>query len=163
MRVIENNREQCRYELYESGDLVGFVQYGMRENEMWVHYTQLKRRYKSEETVEKLLLYILEDALRSRVAIMPFCLAMRTLMYEKPEYASLVPEPWKQRFFGQINRQRHPMNYVRFTGSPKRRSSAKESDTLPVPLSVSRSHSVGAPSHACDPTVNGAPGSMPAT
>lgn len=163
MRVIENNREQCRYELYESGDLAGFVQYGMRENEMWVHYTQLKRRYRSEELIEELLLHVLNDVRRSRLAIMPFCLALRTLMDEKTEYAPLVPELWRQRFLGRSDPQRRPMRYVRFTGSPKRRSTAKECDTLPAPQSISRGYSSWTPPSPPGPRVNGAPDNIPAT
>lgn len=163
MRVIENNRGQCRYELYESGDLAGFVQYGMRENEMWVHYTQLKRRYRSEELIEELLLHVLNDVRRSRLALMPFCLALRTLMDEKTEYAPLVPELWRQRFFGQANRPRPPMGYVRFTGSPKRRSTAKQDDTAPIPLPVPHRSPAQTPQPAGNPSINGLPGSMPAT
>jgi predicted GNAT family acetyltransferase len=163
VRVIENNREACRYELYESGDLAGFVQYSMSENEIWVHYTQLKRRYRSEEIIEELLVHILDDVHRRRLAIMPFCRAMRTLMDEKTEYAHLVPELWRQRFLGQGNAKRQPMDCVRFTGSPKRPSTARQSYTVPVPLSVSRGQSAGTPKPAADPSINGAPGPLPAT
>ena len=163
MRVIENNREKCRYELYESGDLAGYVQYSMSENEIWVHYTQLKRRYRSEEIIEELLVHILDDVHRSRLAIMPFCRAMRALLDEKSEYAHLVPELWRQRFQGQGTGQRLPMDYVRFTGSPKRPSTAKQSNTVPVPLSVSRGQSAATPKPATDPSTNGTPDPVSAT
>jgi predicted GNAT family acetyltransferase len=163
VRVIENNREECRYELYESGDLAGFVQYSMSENEMWVHHTQLKRRYRSEGIIEELLLHILDDVHRRRLAIMPFCRAMRALMDEKNQYTHLVPEPRRHRFLGQADPGRRPLDYVRFTGYPKRRSNARQGDTVPVPLSVSRAHSAQTPKRAADPAANGAPGPLPAT
>lgn len=125
MRVIENNQELRRYQLYERGDLAGFVQYSMRGEELWLHYTQLKRRYKSEEIIEYLLLHILEDVRRRRLAIMPFCPAMRIFMLERPEYSCLVPELWQDRLLVRSTVPHLPMDRVRYTGSPKRRSTAK--------------------------------------
>ncbi len=124
VRVIENNQELRRYQLYERGDLAGFVQYSMRGEELWLHYTQLKRRYKSEETVNALFLHVLEDVLRRRLAIMPFCPAMRAFMVERPEYADLVPKLWQERFLRPPTVPHRPMDRVRYTGSPKRRSTA---------------------------------------
>ena len=124
MRVIENNQELRRYQLFERGDLAGFVQYSMRGDELWLHYTQLKRRYKSEEVVEALLQHILDDVLRRRLAIMPFCPAMRSFMVERPQYTALVPPLWQARFLAPTQVPRHPMDRVRYTGSPKRRSTA---------------------------------------
>ncbi|MDQ0096095.1 GNAT family N-acetyltransferase [Paeniglutamicibacter psychrophenolicus] len=124
MRVIENNQKLRRYQLYEHGDLAGFVQYSMRGEELWLHYTQLKRRYKSEEIVDALFLHILEDVMRRRLALMPFCPAMRTFMVERPQYAGLVPELWQDRFLVRSTVPHRPMDRVRYTGSPKRRSTA---------------------------------------
>ena len=125
MRVIENNQKLHRYQLYEHGDLAGFVQYSMRGDELWLHYTQLKRRYKSEDIVDALFLHILEDVMRRRLALMPFCPAMRTFMVERgPGYAGLVPELWQDRFLVRPTVPHRPMDRVRYTGSPKRRSTA---------------------------------------
>ncbi|MGB9034221.1 MAG: N-acetyltransferase [Paeniglutamicibacter sp.] len=124
MRVIENNQELRRYQLYERGDLAGFVQYSMRGDELWLHYTQMKRRYKSEEILEALFLHILDDVLRRRLAIMPFCPAMRIFMVQRPGYAHLVPELWQARFLEPSTVPHRPMDRVRYTGSPKRRSTA---------------------------------------
>lgn len=124
MRVIENNQVLRRYELFEQGDLAGFVQYSMSGDELWLHYTQLKRRYKSEEVIDALFLHILEDVLRRRLALMPFCPAMRAFMGERPEYTQLVPPLWQDRFLAAPAVPRRPMDRVRYTGSPKRRSTA---------------------------------------
>ncbi|MFL4476577.1 GNAT family N-acetyltransferase [Paeniglutamicibacter sp. MACA_103] len=126
MRVIENNRELLRYQLYELGDLAGFVQYGMQGDELWLHYTQLKRRYKSAELIEELLLHVLEDARRRRLAVMPFCPAMRLFIGDHPQYRRLVPEAWQERFLAPRSDLHSPMDKVRYTGSPKRRSTAAQ-------------------------------------
>lgn len=132
MRVIENNQELRRYELFEQGDLAGFVQYSMREDELWLHYTQLKRRYKSEELVEELLLHVLDDVRRRRLALMPFCPAMRTFMAARPGYAHLIPPLWQDRFLVQPEIPRLPSDRVRYTGSPRRRSTAHAHATVPA-------------------------------
>lgn len=124
MRVIENNQELGRYELYEQGDLAGFVQYSMSGDELWCHYIQLKRRYKSESLVEELLLHVLEDVHHRRLAIMPFCPAMRAFMVERPGYAQLIPPLWNARFLAPQAVPREVLANVRYTGSPKRRSTA---------------------------------------
>jgi predicted GNAT family acetyltransferase len=124
MRVIENNQELLRYQLYELGDLAGFVQYSMQGDELWLHYTQLKRRYKSAELIEELLLHVLDDAHRRRLAVMPFCPAMRLFIADHPQYRRMIPEAWQDRFLSAQTAALKPMDKVRYTGSPKRRSTA---------------------------------------
>lgn len=135
MRVIENNQELRRYQLFEKGDLAGFAQYSMRDNELWLHYTQLKRRHKSEELVELLFAHILDDVHRRRLAIMPFCPAMRIYMAARPEYTYMVPEHWQRRFLSLPETPHRCLDRVRYTGSPKRRSTATvERPVVHLPL-----------------------------
>lgn len=126
VRVIENNQALGRYQLFEQGDLAGFVQYSMHGEEMWLRYTQLKRRYRSEEIVDDLLMHVLEDLLRRRLSLLPFCPAMRAFMVEWPEYARLVPVLWQQRFMAPSPVPRRPMDKVRYTGSPRRNAAAAD-------------------------------------
>ncbi|GAA5228534.1 hypothetical protein [Paeniglutamicibacter antarcticus] len=141
-RVIENNQEQHRYQLFVQGDLAGFVQYSMRKNELWVHYVQLKRRYKSEETIEFLLLHIVDEVRRKRLALMPFCPAMRLFVVERPEFTALVPPLWHVRFLTGSTSSLRPMDRVRYTGPAKRRTTAekraqaREADALKQTLAV---------------------------
>jgi hypothetical protein len=51
--VIHNNPGLHRYELFVAGDLIRFVQYGMRHEEMWVLFMQLRRKFKSVATVNR--------------------------------------------------------------------------------------------------------------
>ncbi|MHA7245143.1 hypothetical protein ACX80R_18445 [Paeniglutamicibacter antarcticus] len=125
MRVVENNQEQHRYLLFVQGDLAGFVQYSMSEDELWVHHVQLKRRYKSEEMIEYLLLHVVGDVHRRRLALMPFCPAMRLFLADRPKFTSLVPPLWHARFLTGLQTPYRPMDHVRYTGSPKRRTSAE--------------------------------------
>ena len=139
MRVIENNQELLRYQLFESGDLAGFVQYSMQGDELWLHYTQLKRRYKSEKLIEELLLHVLEDAHRRRLAVMPFCPAMRLFIAAHPQYRRMVPEAWQERFLAAQTGTHRPMDKVRYTGSRKRRSTvaARVEEVAPVSIEPS--------------------------
>ncbi|MDO5744826.1 MAG: hypothetical protein Q4P23_10180 [Micrococcaceae bacterium] len=125
-RVIENNQEQHRYQLFVQGELAGFVQYSMRKNELWVHYVQLKRRYKSEETIDHLLLHIVDEVRRKRLALMPFCPAMRIFLAERPDLIRLVPPLWHVRFLSGFTASLRPMDRVRYTGPAKRRTTAEK-------------------------------------
>ncbi|MCZ2404619.1 hypothetical protein IV498_15890 [Paenarthrobacter sp. Z7-10] len=40
----------------------------------------------------------MEDAYRSRVAVLPFCPLIREYMFAHPVYLTLIPETWRARF-----------------------------------------------------------------
>lgn len=98
MPVIENNRQQRQYQLFEDGELAGFVQYRMRGSELWILYTQMTRRFRDLTLTAALLHHVLEDARRSRLAILPFCPAIRSFMASHPQYDSLIPPEQLERF-----------------------------------------------------------------
>ncbi|MFL4476780.1 hypothetical protein ACIPUB_00715 [Paeniglutamicibacter sp. ORCA_105] len=135
MFVIQNNTEAQRYEFYEAGSRIGFVQYEMHEKQMWVLYTQMRRKFKSAARANRAMGFILEDAQRSRIEVVPFCPAFRVFMCQNPVNPALVPEEWHERVGGAINGEqdepdRAVLKYIRFTGSPWRKSSAAQSAAL---------------------------------
>lgn len=122
MTGIENNREDSQYQLFESGHFAGFVQYRMSGNEMWILHSSLSHSYKSPTLVTTLLGRVLDDARRSHLLVLPFCPAMRVFIGLHPEYASLVPIPWRSRLSNTGlmetgNGTNGPLDYVRLTGS----------------------------------------------
>lgn len=121
MPVIENNREDLQYQLFEAGELAGYVQYHMSGNEIWVLHSCLARNFKSSDLVGALLRRVLEDAHFSRLAVVPFCPAMRSYVASHPQYAGLVPPQWHARL-GDAARwatdcPTTPLEHVRLTGS----------------------------------------------
>lgn len=126
MPVIENNREDLQYQLFESGELVGFVQYRMSGHAMWVLHSSLSRSFKSPGLVAALLRHVLEDSHRSRVSVLPFCPAMRTFVRLRPQYADLIPADWRPRLLppalaGKAEHVKRPLDYVRLAGSRRAR------------------------------------------
>lgn len=126
MTAIENNREDSLYQLFVSGEHAGYVQYRMSGQEMWILHSCLSRSFTSPALVATLLGHVLEDARRNRFSILPFCPAMRTFMGLHPQYANLVPIPWRPRFStmgpaGNPGNTKEPLDYVRLTGSRRAR------------------------------------------
>lgn len=124
--VVENNREQLQYQVFKAGDLAGYVQYSMSGSDMWVLYTSMKRRFKSAVLTDILLHHVLSDAHCSRLAVLPFCPALRTFIAEHPEFAGLVPAEWQQRVPALAHAEhggemKAPLEFVRLTGSRRSR------------------------------------------
>lgn len=122
MPVIENNREDFQYQLFEAGELAGYVQYHMSGDEIWVLHSCLARNFKSSDLVAALLRRVLEDAHFSRLAVVPFCPAMRAYVASHPQYASLVPPQWHARLgdaahWDASGGPTTPLEHVRLTGS----------------------------------------------
>ena len=129
MLIVQNNSVLQRYEIFEAGGCIGFVQYEMHHEEMWVLFTQLRRKFKNVARVSKALGHVLEDARRSRIRVVPFCPAFRVFVCQTPSYISLVPEEWHERVSSATRDERGDagksvLQYVRFTGSPWRRPTA---------------------------------------
>lgn len=125
--AIENNRQDCQYQLFESGEHAGFLQYRMSGQEMWFLHSSVSRSFKSAALVATLLGHVLEDARHNRFSVLPFCPAMRSFMGLHPEYTNLVPGPWRPRFttVGPVENRdsaKRPLDYMRLTGSPRART-----------------------------------------
>lgn len=120
--VVENNRAQLQYQVFKAGELAGYVQYSMDGAEMWALHTSMKRCFKSALLVEILIHHVLTDAHTSRLAVLPFCPALRMFIAEHPEYTRLVPAEWHDRIPSPAYQKadedaRIPLDFVRLTGS----------------------------------------------
>lgn len=127
--VVENNRELLQYQIFKAGDLAGFVQYSMSGVEMWVLFTSMKRRFKSAVLTDLLMHHVLTEAHASRLAVLPFCPALRTFIAEHREFDHLVPTAWQNRLASPDGKKpqeepKVPLDFVRLTGS--RRSRVQE-------------------------------------
>lgn len=124
--VVENNREQKQYQIFKAGDLAGFVQYRMSGSEMWVLHTSMKRRFRSEVLTDILMHHVLADAHTSRLAVIPFCPALRAFVAERPQFGVLVPPEWHDRIASPSAQKaaepmKAPLDFVRLTGSRRSR------------------------------------------
>lgn len=131
MFAVQNNTDFQRYEIFEAGERAGFVQYEMHDGDMWVLYTQMRRKFKGASRAHKAMGFVLEDARRSRIRVVPFCPAFRVFLGQHPANPALVPEEWQDRVAEATcgppdEAGRAVLKYIRFTGSPWRKSVAKE-------------------------------------
>ncbi|MBM6622255.1 N-acetyltransferase [Micrococcaceae bacterium RIT802] len=120
--AIENNREQFQYQIFKAGELAGFVQYSMDGADMWVLHTSMKRQFKSALLIDMLIHHVLTDAHTSRLALLPFCPAVRAFIAEHREYAFLVTAEWQERIPSPAHHKADadaniPLDFVRLTGS----------------------------------------------
>jgi predicted GNAT family acetyltransferase len=133
--AVQNNTELQRYEIFEAGNRIGFVQYQMHHEQMWVLFTQMRRKFKSASRAHRVMALILEDARRGRIRVVPFCPAFRVFLYQNPAAQTLVPQEWQQRITKAINEEQENadnavLKYIRYTGSPWRKSTARPMSTL---------------------------------
>ncbi|WP_417215815.1 GNAT family N-acetyltransferase [Arthrobacter sp.] len=124
--VVENNREQLQYQIFKAGELAGFVQYSMSGQEIWLRYTSMKRCFKSAVLVDILMRHVMMDAHASRLAVLPFCPALRTYIAEHTEFAPLVPAEWQDRIPAPFAHHagvetKSTLDFVRMTGSRRSR------------------------------------------
>lgn len=91
MRTIQNNLQQCRIELYENGNLAGFLQYRMEGGQMWLLYTQMSGDIGDSSLADDLILRALQNAQRRRLEVLPFCPVVRRYMTGHPHFLHLVP------------------------------------------------------------------------
>jgi predicted GNAT family acetyltransferase len=133
--AVQNNTELQRYEVFEAGSRIGFVQYEMHHEQMWVLYTEMRRKFKSASRANKAMGLILEDARRSRLRVVPFCPAFRVFMCQNPSNPALVPDEWQQRIAEAKGEEQEDdgkavLKYIRFTGSPWRKPSSTQRTAL---------------------------------
>lgn len=96
--ATSHNQALSQFEIYRSGVLAGFIRYSMNGRQLWLLYTQVTKRSEELSIAGDLIRYVLDDAGRHRVAVYPFCPAIRRFMCEHPSYIQLVPQEERERF-----------------------------------------------------------------
>lgn len=96
MQNIHNNLDLSRFEIYDNGHLAGCVLYRMNGQEIWFLNTQMLKDGNPKLT-ELLIRSTVEEAYRRRVAVLPFCLAIRKFMRTDPRYLALIPAQQRAR------------------------------------------------------------------
>ncbi|WP_372699744.1 GNAT family N-acetyltransferase [Arthrobacter sp. JSM 101049] len=124
--VVENNSRLFQYQIFKAGELAGFVQYDMDGADMRILHTSMKRSFKSALLTDILIHHVLTEAHASRLAVLPYCPAVRTFITEHPEFTDLVPSSWQDRIplpghEMSGDGSKIPLDFVRLTGSRRAR------------------------------------------
>lgn len=89
--TVQNNLESSRYEMYLDGQRAGFLKYRMENGQMWMLGTQMTAEHEDPALTQQLLLRVLQDIRKRRIAALPFCPAARQAMLENPQFLKLIP------------------------------------------------------------------------
>ncbi len=96
MQTIHNNLDLSRFEIYDNGHFAGCVLYRMNGQEIWFLSTQMLQS-ENVKLTELLIRSTVEEAHRRRLAVLPFCPAIRAFMGTDPRYVALIPAQQRAR------------------------------------------------------------------
>lgn len=96
--TVYNNHLHGRFELFVDGTLVAYLKYEMHRGELWALRVTVDPDYRRRKVQALLIEEVLADALRSRIAVLPFCPLTRAHLAARPEYRRLVPREHRDRF-----------------------------------------------------------------
>ena len=97
--VFTDNPEESRYEMRVQGDLAGFVTYHRRGEAISLQHTQLEPAFQGAHLATHLARFVLDDARKRDLAVLPYCPYISSWIRKHPDYADLVP-PDRQAEFG---------------------------------------------------------------
>lgn len=96
--AVRDNMKLSRFELYVDGDNVGHLQYETRQGQIWLLHTTIEQRFRRSRMDNYFIGNVLENLHRRRLAVMPFCPAVRGYLAGHPEWATLIPASERSRF-----------------------------------------------------------------
>jgi predicted GNAT family acetyltransferase len=95
---VADNPEKARYEVLADGDLAGFVQYQLRQNDIAFTHTQTEFQFRGRGIAGHLVRAALDSARERGLQVLPYCPFVRTWIGEHPDYADLVPAGRRAEF-----------------------------------------------------------------
>lgn len=96
--AVRDNLKLSRFELYVDGENVGHLQYETRQDQVWLLHTTLEQRFKRSRLDSYFIGNVLENLHRRRLAVMPFCPAVRGYLVGHPQWAAMIPVSERSRF-----------------------------------------------------------------
>ncbi len=95
---VTDNPEKARFEVRADGEIVGFVDYRLRDGEIALLHTETDSSFRRRGIAGRLVRSSLDSARERHLAVLPYCSFVRRWITDHPEYADLVPEGQRQRF-----------------------------------------------------------------
>jgi uncharacterized protein len=95
---VADNPEKTRYEVLADGDLAGFAEYKLSQNDIAFTHTQTDARFQGKGIAGHLIQLALDNARERGLQVLPYCPFVRAWIGEHPQYADLVPADRRAEF-----------------------------------------------------------------
>ena len=95
---VADNPDKDRFEILADGELAGFVQYHLRDDEIAFTHTETDDRFRGHGLASHLVRAALDTARARHLAVLPYCPFVRSWIAGHQEYADLVPADRRPRF-----------------------------------------------------------------
>jgi uncharacterized protein len=95
---VTDNQAQSRFEIRADGELGGFVEYDMSDDEIAFTHTETEGRFRGHGLAGRLVQSALEAARARNLAVLPYCPFVRSWITGHREYADLVPADRRSQF-----------------------------------------------------------------
>jgi len=95
---VADNPERAQFEIRADGELVGFVQYDLRDGVIAFLHAETGFRFRGQGVAGRLVQDSLDSARDRHLAVLPYCSFVRSWIIEHPEYADLVPDDKRPGF-----------------------------------------------------------------
>lgn len=95
---VSDHPENARFEVRADGEVVGFVEYRLRDGEIALLHAETDRRFRHRGIAGRLVQASLDAARDRHLVVLPYCGFTRRWIADHPEYADLVPEDRRQEF-----------------------------------------------------------------
>jgi uncharacterized protein len=98
LQVVDNPDMQ-RFEIRADGEIVGFIDYRLRDGKMALLHTQTENRFRHQGVGGHLVQSSLDFARQRHLAVLPYCPFVQSWIADHPAYADLVPADQRANFY----------------------------------------------------------------
>jgi uncharacterized protein len=95
---VVDSPDKARFEILADGEVVGFVDYSLRDGQIAFLHTETDKRFRGHGVAGHLIQSSLDSARERHLAVLPYCPFVRSWIADHPAYADLIPEGKRQRF-----------------------------------------------------------------
>lgn len=98
MAEVKDNPDEQRYEVWEDGQVAGFVRYRLEGDRIALVHTETDPAFAGRGLAKVLVTGALDDARARGLGVLPFCPYVKGFIAKNSAYLDLVPEDERARF-----------------------------------------------------------------
>jgi predicted GNAT family acetyltransferase len=95
---VRDNPDEHRFEIYDDGELAGFVVYRDRPGLIALIHTEIDEKFEGRGLGSQLASAALDMARERGLAVLPFCPFINGYIKKHADYLDLVPEDRREAF-----------------------------------------------------------------